>query len=1114
MKNKRYVDFVTENRKKSNVRIWNPSSDKINKGSISMRFTAHVGPDTVEDPNLANSFFKIAANSPLCPIEDNSQIIHNENIVETFIHFNKKKFPEKYDHWALNCREFKGAVQINGTYGLLYHNLKNDLKTLDTLENLITVKAPEKKEDEKIFPHEVWSDEQSVMLNLKEIVNISYDVTEQLEIYHNMGEHGIIHFDLNPGNVFLVGKHGHRRGLLNDFGISREKNKPLEKLFNNASAENTRGNYYSKDGIIANSVYSPPDLDQHNHSQPSIDSYCTSNLLCLMLTGRLVEYFYKEENISNEDRLFANNKSYNDEQNKEKKEELEERLTRIKENISLSAYEKYGGHLEMEGYSEELISKLVDIISTGTHINREKRYQTSNILNEELKTIDDAFNLGINRGAYDPEIDNLSFNSNKDSNGDYVVLSDSDFEIDINMGDYSWSYLDDTYLKDLLLLDKLEIANLDLNTTDCDLFPIIEDCEKTDPLIDEPDFSKSEEYNEKSTKNELKKNYLFSDVMSSVGAYVKKSLPFVGLGALGLTLFGGINLIENKLDDNDFNEIKEQYQELKEGTKGKFIDLKKYLFQSNESNDGIKPNANLNPVCGSIYVKEDFQLPEEWVDYECQIIDEDGIKDSGCFELKEYSTLELVEEYNLGLCPEKYLCCPSKKKEEISVLENNGSITINKKDELTGESSEENDEDHFINLNNVLTCNGKFPLNDGDYCWAGPKDMLESWDQCHIKYVVEKGGDVVSYDGLVLPENKVDITRLKATLGSNYDFNFKLNCSSKPKSYHSENMDAESLKFSISTNWIKMKSSNGLINTIIQMGNYDSYFEPEVNPFPGGKVVLELEGLNFSSQQFSYSEKDSKKKVYEEVEPNFQDDLNDLGSLEVKESDNLESIKDDNQELVLPLDDPLVKQVEMFARTLEEHNYEETYQVGTLNGLNDEEPGIYYLTVPLSSEARKKLAISNEESYASTSFDNVLVHNYTDNSVIDHNLRAIYNIPSLGWDGFKRLQLESEQNLELSCLSNDLNVHIVSGYVSYCHLKNNSNNYNNNCLFVSSDFGDFKIVQIPNQNNNLNPFENQNFLDKISSSSVENLDVGVVCYDPVGDEPTGVSNVLSFKIER
>ena len=321
MTKKQYKDYVTEDSKKDKVRIWNPLSDSAHKGSISMRFTAHLGGNPPEDRNEANSFLKTTTNDPdLCPISDSSQIIHNENIVETFISFNKQKFPEIYDNWAIKGREYLGAYQINESTCLFFNNLRTKFETLSTLESLLGVKIPNfENEDKEIFAHEVHSNN-IAPLSLKEIVNISYDISEQLEIYHNMGGDGIIHFDLNPGNMLLVGKIGQRRCIVNDFGISRQKNKSVKELFNKASAENIKNKYYAKDDIIANSIYSPPDLKQYGQALPEIDTYFTANLVCLMFTGRLVEHFYNNHNISENDRNFANSRSFNDEVEKEKKD--------------------------------------------------------------------------------------------------------------------------------------------------------------------------------------------------------------------------------------------------------------------------------------------------------------------------------------------------------------------------------------------------------------------------------------------------------------------------------------------------------------------------------------------------------------------------------------------------------------------------------------------------------------------------------------------------------------------------------------------------------------------------------------------------------------------------
>lgn len=123
-------------------------------------------------------------------------------------------------------------------------------------------------------------------------IEIVKSIAQQVRRYHESPHEyrmGVIHMDINPHNILVKPETGEAIPI--DFGLAAENGGDINRLFNKVGLQGVRGPYYSDVGIgvVRNRTYSPPDLDSYKTADPAIDRYGITNVLCLMLTGRLRE---------------------------------------------------------------------------------------------------------------------------------------------------------------------------------------------------------------------------------------------------------------------------------------------------------------------------------------------------------------------------------------------------------------------------------------------------------------------------------------------------------------------------------------------------------------------------------------------------------------------------------------------------------------------------------------------------------------------------------------------------------------------------------------------------------------------------------------------------------
>lgn len=233
---------------------------------------------------------------------------------------------------------YVGYSEIDGQIVLIYQ-YRDDM---ETLADFIGVDKIDSENDGLGIVAEYIS-----QLEIPQVVLITKNIAQQIHAYHNSsseGVEGVIHMDIHPSNVLITDELDEI--VLVDFGISSKKGGEINRLFCNVGLKGVFGPYYSDVGInfVRNSIYSPPDLGDYEVAEPSIDTYNIVNMFCLMLTGRLVEFWqHRGEDVSNV-------------------------------------------MVEQRSVSAELASSLANIVTQGV-LGKNERYQTASDLIDDLDEI-------------------------------------------------------------------------------------------------------------------------------------------------------------------------------------------------------------------------------------------------------------------------------------------------------------------------------------------------------------------------------------------------------------------------------------------------------------------------------------------------------------------------------------------------------------------------------------------------------------------------------------------------------------------------------------------------------------------------------------------------------
>src|SRR3989344_1615191 len=296
----------------------------LGKGTFSERYKVLSGLDN----EVAQLYFMKKFSPPDSGAGRSSQvsrdIIKNEIAVGEFIREHKVK--SLYEHHTniddVLCLLFRFIEQSMGRNGG-EPSLKQLIgEKLEDKQIIEIVDANQRVENSLLYKQNTIATSYSI-LSLENAVNIARQVAEEMDKFHHHGEPGIIHFDICPANILYVKSGNSYTAQLTDFAIARKNGQKVNTLLNGVqpdygedlddNAPVTRhGSYYiGGNEPPYNFTYSPLNLflitqEEKTHkipkiAEPSIDTYALTNTLCLMLTGRLSEYWLQEAEKSKTD---------------------------------------------------------------------------------------------------------------------------------------------------------------------------------------------------------------------------------------------------------------------------------------------------------------------------------------------------------------------------------------------------------------------------------------------------------------------------------------------------------------------------------------------------------------------------------------------------------------------------------------------------------------------------------------------------------------------------------------------------------------------------------------------------------------------------------------------
>lgn len=264
-----------------------------------------------------------------------------------------------------------------------YHTLDDLLETTTSIRN-ITNELFDKSAN--LQPKELEERKKNVMKKLK--AGNTLPVSRALKIYQHLLDrvdllhrHGVLHYDIWPKNI-MVGKMGMAKEdgvLLIDLALTRRMGTDPKALLNGMNVTGSGGIYYSMSSnkIFTNLIFRPPefneDLPQGYIANETSDIYNLCNVFCLMLTGRLIE-FYKAK--------------WDEDPNKEGR--LEDYVKNLLVKEILEKEENKNPNNEYRKY----LYGLADIIVRGTGDYKKERYKNILSIKEDLeKLLEPAYSV-------------------------------------------------------------------------------------------------------------------------------------------------------------------------------------------------------------------------------------------------------------------------------------------------------------------------------------------------------------------------------------------------------------------------------------------------------------------------------------------------------------------------------------------------------------------------------------------------------------------------------------------------------------------------------------------------------------------------------------------------
>lgn len=317
-------------------------SSKIGEGKLCSRHIVQI--------NGQRYFFKAPQDSQECLGESSRNFIKNEITI-----LNLLKAEQEKKSFSLPFFQYERPVEVHNILGVLFQEIVEADK-VESVANRIKVQDHFKDISDTMKMNDPFIEAKSTIahaynnLSLEQVLSIAIQAAEQTKYLHGLR---IILNDFSPQNlVFYKDK-----ASVTDFNVALKLQYDICTLFNETEVGGVTGGYYvTPNGILVNSVYHPFDItfEDPNDSTKSlykvaecnIDTYNITNVLCLMLTGKLMEYW--------------NNLHHN------------------KEKLQQALMDKIESRLREDSYTD--LSKkskaLVDVIIKGT-LGKDERYESA-----------------------------------------------------------------------------------------------------------------------------------------------------------------------------------------------------------------------------------------------------------------------------------------------------------------------------------------------------------------------------------------------------------------------------------------------------------------------------------------------------------------------------------------------------------------------------------------------------------------------------------------------------------------------------------------------------------------------------------------------------------------
>ena len=342
-------------------------------GSLTNRYIIQIGGERV----ARDYFVKTFAHTMACEGQASREILKNELAVQLYL--------QRRGENSL----YKGTAEFLDMFGIIFEDMvswrdgttllevvmsKDEQKNMENTFKEIDLRKDGNGKDlvryQKVLLKKLAYFVQYQNIKFEETLSYVRCVGEQLEQYHNMkseseGKEGIIHMDITLENILRwkdESSEFKNVAGINDFGIARMKGVDIRNLFNGAevSVKGGSGSYYGTLHGPMNLVFSPLDVKEYTTAEPSFDTYQLTNVLSLLLTGRMMEY-WKYEVVGDYD------------------EGYRKKDTNLKKDLI--------GQIK-KGRSDQAITgkvaeQLADILRKGT-AEKNERYQTAQEMVEEL----------------------------------------------------------------------------------------------------------------------------------------------------------------------------------------------------------------------------------------------------------------------------------------------------------------------------------------------------------------------------------------------------------------------------------------------------------------------------------------------------------------------------------------------------------------------------------------------------------------------------------------------------------------------------------------------------------------------------------------------------------